>query len=152
MTVPAPGGGVATRASLRPPRLPSLRGALREHRPPGPAPIIMPAPKLPKGKRGCYGISRPCARRVVVACCHVSSARAAVSSTARTPSSPIRIILRIGAVPACRPGRRRSVLATATSRDIGATSRDLTALARVGLSGSVGRALSERSIGALLGL
>jgi hypothetical protein len=34
-----------------------------------------------------YGISRPCARRVVVARCHVSSARAAVCSTARTPSS-----------------------------------------------------------------
>ena len=50
-------------------------------------------------------------RRVVVACCHVSSSHAAVSSTARTPSSPIRIILRIGAVPAWRSGRRRSVLA-----------------------------------------
>ena len=36
-----------------PPHLPSLRGALGEHRPPGPAPIIMPAPKLSQGKRGC---------------------------------------------------------------------------------------------------
>ena len=56
-----------------------------------------------------YGISRPCARRVVVAWGQVSSSRAAVSSTARTPSSPIRIILRIGAVPpgpAWRSGRR----------------------------------------------
>ena len=70
-----------------------------------------------------YGISRPCACRVVVARCHVSSARAAVCSTARTPSSPIRIILLIGAVPVCRSGRRLSVLAVLRPRSPAASAR-----------------------------
>ena len=63
-------------------------------------------------KEGVYGISRPCCARVAGCCCarcHASAVRAALSSTAFPPSSPIRIMRRIGALYAVRAGRRGSV-------------------------------------------